>query len=460
MDYTLLVNKYHKISKEEIEKIDKQFTKDVKGEDVLIEKNTLFHYEQLKEFLKTKGLIIGINSAFRTYEKQEELRETYLKENGEDYVKKYVAKVGCSEHHTGLAIDLKVEKESEEIEDSDALYLEIHPYLSQFGFILRYPNGKEKITGYNYEPWHIRYVGEAVAKEIMTKNSTLEEYYLKQNSGILLVNKEKDMTSRDVVNIVSKTLGFKKVGHTGTLDPLATGLLVITVGQATKIGELLVKEDKEYIASFKLGLLTDTLDITGQVLDTKEVDDNIDINKALAHFKTTYLQEVPIYSAVKIKGKKLYEYARNGETIELPKKEVTIKELELLDKKDNEYIIKCRVSKGTYIRSLIRDIGDYLGCYATMTSLKRTYQSGFKLEDAYSLDQIKNKDFQLIKIVDALDIKKEVIDKDLLFKVQNGVVLKDYQSTADKIMFIDKNNNLVAIYERNGKDYKSWKVFN
>lgn len=460
MDYTLLVNKYHKINEEEIAKIEKQLTKNNKGEDVLLEKNTLFHYEKLKEFLKTKGLEIGINSGFRNLLRQEELREEYLEKYGADYVRKYVAKVGCSEHHTGLAIDIAVKRANEDPkEQEEDLYLEVHPYLSKFGFILRYPKGKEKITGYNYEPWHIRYVGKEVATLIMDKNSTLEEYFLKQNSGVLLVNKEKDMTSRDVVNIVGKALGIKKVGHTGTLDPIATGLLVITVGQATKIGELLVKEDKEYIASFKLGNLTDTLDITGKVLDTKEVPNNIDINPALKHFETTYLQEVPIYSAVKVKGKKLYEYARNSEFVDLPKKEVTIKKIELLAENDGEYVIKCLVSKGTYIRSLIRDIGLYLNTYATMTSLERTYQSGFKLEDAYSLEQIRNKDFKLIKVVDALDIEKEVIDGDLLFKVQNGVILKEYKSTLDKIMFIDKDNNMIAIYEKCDDIYKPWKVF-
>lgn len=134
---------------------------------------------------------------------------------------------------------------------------------------LRYHKDKEKVAGYPYEPWHIRYVGESFAKYLETKHYTMEDYYYHQNSGILLINKEKDYTSRDVVNIVSKTLGIKKIGHTGTLDPLATGLLVLTVGDATKIGSLLTAIDKEYIATFTLGILTDTLDITGKVVKRK-----------------------------------------------------------------------------------------------------------------------------------------------------------------------------------------------
>ena len=166
------------------------------------------------------------------------------------------------------------------------------------------------------------------------------------------------------------------------------------------------------------------------------------------------MQEVPIFSAVKINGKKLYEYARENKKVNLPKKEVTIKKLELLEEKDNTYKIKCLVSKGTYIRSLIRDIGEYLNTYATMTSLTRISQNKFNLKDAYKVDEIKNNNFKIIPIKDALNIKKINIKDDLLFKVRNGAKIK--LNEKEKVLFLDKYNNPIAIYEGDGR---AWKVF-
>ncbi len=465
MDYTILVNKYNKISKEEMNNIEKVSVKDIFNEDILIEKETLFYFNKLKEFLNKKGIEIGIDSAYRSIEDQEEIIKKYREERGEEYVKKYVAPINTSEHHTGLAIDFLIKSEGKfltEIEDiwnNLDIYLEIHKYISNFGFILRYPKGREKTTGYSYEPWHIRYVGKKTATYIMNSHITLEEYYFKKHSGILLINKEKDMTSRDVVNIISKKLHLKKVGHTGTLDPLATGLLVITIGNATKIGELLTSLDKEYEAEFVLGVLTDTLDITGKVLKEKKTSSKIDIESALKHFTTTYNQEVPIYSAVKVHGKKLYQYARENKTIKLPKKEVTIKKLELLDYHKGLYKIKCLVSKGTYIRSLIRDIGEYLNTYATMTNLKRTSQSNFLLKDSFTINDIKTSNFKIIPIKDCLNIKKISIKDDLLFKVRNGVVLTDLDYDDEQILFLDEEGFEVALYRKEDNKYKPWKVF-
>ena len=179
------------------------------------------------------------------------------------------------------------------------------------------------------------------------------------DSGLIIVNKEKGYTSRDIVNIVGKVLDTKKIGHTGTLDPLATGVLVLGFNNATKIFELLFSDDKEYIAEVVMGYETDTLDIEGKVLK-EDLNFNItedNINDVLGSFKGTYMQEVPIYSAVKINGKKLYDYARNGEKVELPKREVCIKSIELLEFTNKSFTFKCTVSKGTYIRSLIREVG-------------------------------------------------------------------------------------------------------
>ena len=177
-------------------------------------------------------------------------------------------------------------------------------------------------------------------------------------NGILLIDKEKNYTSRDVVNIVAKEFNTKKVGHTGTLDPLATGVLVLTIGEATKISELLVSTYKEYEAEITLGIKTDTYDITGNVLEEKEVklDKNILLN-TLNKFQTRYMQEVPVYSAVKVNGKKLYEYAREGIEVALPKREVEIGEIELLSLNLDEHE-ESNENKQAYNK----DINNYYQC--------------------------------------------------------------------------------------------------
>ena len=163
--------------------------------------------------------------------------------------------------------------------------------------------------------------------------------------GIIIVNKPKGITSRDVVNIVCKKLNTKKVGHTGTLDPIATGVLVITIGKATKLVDIITSDDKEYIAEVKLGVLTDTYDITGNIIrKEKYILDKNKLETALYSFVGSYKQEVPIYSAVKINGKKLYEYARNNEKVELPKRTVEIKEIELLETGNDYYKFQVTVS--------------------------------------------------------------------------------------------------------------------
>ena len=211
-------------------------------------------------------------------------------------------------------------------------------------------------------------------------------------NGIILIDKPKDYTSRDIVNIVSKKLQTKKVGHTGTLDPLATGLLVLCIGKTLKLSELLVSTKKEYIATMTFGIETDTLDITGNIVKrdskTKKITTK-DIETVLKKYTGKIIQEVPKYSSVKVNGKKLYEYARKGEEVALPKREVEIFNIEPLSEiNNNTFTFKCTVSKGTYIRSLIRDIGVSLGTYATMSALRRTKQGIFNIEDAYTLEEL------------------------------------------------------------------------
>ena len=421
MNKAILVNKENKIKDSfykylELVEIDN---------NLKVEKETYENYLKLKEYLKENNIEISINKAYIDREIEE------------------------SEFNTALALSIEI--------DSN-YYNELHNILHKFGFILRYTKGKENITGYEFNPTHIRYVGNVISKIIYENSWTLEEY-LNEFSGVIVVNKEKDMTSFDVVNEISHLFGIKKVGHTGTLDPMAEGILIICIGKATKIVELLTAKDKEYVAGVKLGIKTDSYDITGNILDTKEVKDIDNLEEVILSYKKTYLQEVPIYSAVKVDGKKLYEYARNNKEVELPKKEVTIKKIELLEKDKDAFIIKTLVSKGTYIRSLINDIGNSLNTYATMTSLNRTKQGKVTINESYKLNDIKSNNFKYYKIEEVLEYPIIKVDEDLEFKIKNGVKIKNTFEIENKVLFVNENNKLLGIYEKNNEELKVWKNF-
>lgn len=265
-------------------------------------------------------------------------------------------------------------------------------------------------------------------------------------NGVIVVNKSKGITSRDVVNKLVKVFGTKSIGHIGTLDPMAMGVLVCLIGKYTKLGSIMVNHDKEYIATFKLNVLTDTLDIEGKVIDTADKKISLeDMQGAIEHFNgLTYMQEVPIYSAVKVNGKKLYDYARNNEDVILPKKEVTIYKLELVSFED-EVKIKCKVSKGTYIRALIRDICAYLGTYGVMTDLVRTKLGDYDIGDAYSLDDISNGKYKLYRLEDIFDLDVRYINDDNHKQIYNGNIVKDKNS--NYILYKDGDKE-IAFYTR------------
>lgn len=210
-------------------------------------------------------------------------------------------------------------------------------------------------------------------------------------TGIICVNKEKDITSFGVCAKMRGILKEKKVGHTGTLDPMATGVLPIMIGGATRFLDYLPESDKGYRAVFVLGKTTDTLDITGTVTAENEVNaSKADVESVLTQFKGRIMQTPPMYSAVSVNGKRLYDLARQGIEVEREKREVEIKSLELAEcnENENEYTIDVLCTKGTYIRTLIDDIGRVLGCGAVMTSLVRTYAMGFTLDDCKTLAQL------------------------------------------------------------------------
>ena len=281
-------------------------------------------------------------------------------------------------------------------------------------------------------------------------------------NGLLVVDKEKDMTSRDVVNEVSKIFKTKKVGHTGTLDPIATGVLVLTIGKATKLNELITATEKKYQVEAILGLKTDTLDITGNVLKKENTNfTKEEIKNTLNSFLGSYNQEVPIYSAVKINGKKLYEYARNKENVTLPKRVVNIKEIVLDDINyiDNQTIIKftCLVSKGTYIRSLVNDIAIKLNTVGTMKNLRRIKQGDYSIDKSYKLNDIRNNNYQIISIKEALkDYFTVKVDEKLKFKVINGQKLANIYNQ-EYVLFVD--DDVLALYKSVNNELKPYKMF-
>ena len=265
--------------------------------------------------------------------------------------------------------------------------------------------------------------------------------------GIILVDKPKGITSRDVVNEVVKKFHTKRVGHTGTLDPIATGLMVICINKGCKLVPLLTDHDKTYLATVKLGVKTDTYDITGKVLEESS-DFNLskeELVSVLNSFKGSYNQEVPIYSSIKVNGKKLYEYARSNIPVELPKHLVKIYDIELIDFNNDYFSFRVSVSKGTYIRSLINDIGNKLSIPMTMMNLKREVVGDFKIEDAKKIEDISELD--IIPIKDIFNMKKVIVDDEVLLKkITNGNRLDDIYNE-DYVMFI-YNDKCIAIYKR------------
>lgn len=280
--------------------------------------------------------------------------------------------------------------------------------------------------------------------------------------GIIVINKPKGITSREVVNKVCKLLNTKKIGHTGTLDPIATGVLVLCVGKATKLVETLTSNDKEYVATVKLGILTDTLDTDGTIIEKKCV--NLDKDKlvnVLNSFIGTYNQEVPIYSAVKVNGKKLYEYARAKKEVTIPKRMVEIKKIKLIEFGNDYYKFKVTVSKGTYIRSLIKDINVKLGVIGVMSDLVRTKQGKFSINNSYTLENMENNNYNVLTITDVLKDENCVIISNTLFeKVKNGALINNEYNTS-MVTFI-YNDSVIAIYKIYDKDkskLKPYKMF-
>jgi tRNA pseudouridine55 synthase len=297
-------------------------------------------------------------------------------------------------------------------------------------------------------------------------------------NGIINVYKEKGYTSHDVVAKMRGILKMKKIGHTGTLDPDAVGVLPVCMGKGTKLVDLITDRDKTYEAVLKLGITTDTQDITGTVLKTSEVNASFtQIEAAIRSYIGEYLQLPPMYSAIKVGGKKLYELARQGKEIERERRKVTVYDIRILgfSEKEHEVTVSVDCSKGTYIRTLLHDIGESLGCGGTMKSLVRTAVGSFRIENALPLSRIEElmRDEKLIDYVIPVDAmfpgyEKVKVASEFDKLIYNGnafspehLLPADSGILSEFVRVYDAGDNFIGIYRYDTEDilYKPVKMF-
>lgn len=264
-----------------------------------------------------------------------------------------------------------------------------------------------------------------------------------KRSGVIILDKPEGKTSHDMVYFIRRLLGIKKVGHTGTLDPDATGVLPICIGSATKASDMLIESDKGYVAKFVLGKTTDTEDISGKVLTECAVNlTKNEIEQAIYSFIGSYDQIPPMYSAIKKDGKKLYELARKGISVEREKRHITIHDIKILSIGD-EIEIEVLASKGTYIRTLCADIGKALNVGACMTKLRRIKTGPFNIADSYTQDE-------LIRMYENGEIDNAIIEVDKLFTSYPKIKLTQNQTRSVKngvIMTYHKSDGLYRVYD-------------
>ncbi|MCH5171949.1 MAG: tRNA pseudouridine(55) synthase TruB [Erysipelotrichales bacterium] len=273
--------------------------------------------------------------------------------------------------------------------------------------------------------------------------------------GVFLVDKPAGVTSRDVVNKLSKQLGIKKIGHVGTLDPFATGLLVVVAGKGTKISPFLEKVDKQYIATLKLGIKTDTLDLEGKIIETKEVPelDKETITNVLKSFVGKLDQVPPMFSAIKCNGVPLYKLARSNIEVERKVRTIEIYKVRLISFKGDEIRFSVCCSKGTYIRTFGEQIAEKLGTVGHLIKLKRTKVGNFNLKDAHAPNKIAA--CHLIECTEALShMDIVVVDDKLTADIKNGKTI-ELSNHDQQVLFVDETNNVLAVYEKiNDNIYK------
>ena len=275
-------------------------------------------------------------------------------------------------------------------------------------------------------------------------------------NGILIVHKPAGFTSRDVINVLNKKFNQKKIGHTGTLDPIATGVLVVCLGKYTKLVDKITCYDKEYIATIRLGIETDTWDSSGKVIKKSEIVsvDNQVLIDTLTSFLGKNKQTVPKYSAVRVSGKRLYEYARNDIEVELPTREIEIYDIELLKNIPGEITFRIVVSKGTYIRSFIHDLCASLHVLGCMSKLVRTRQGNFTLNDAVTLEEIQKDQYTLKTVEQIFFYSHYPLNAEEYKKVKNGVPIA--LKKEDSYLFMEYQKEIIAIYKLENHVYKAW----
>lgn len=296
-------------------------------------------------------------------------------------------------------------------------------------------------------------------------------------NGIINIFKEKNFTSHDVVAKMRGILKQKKIGHTGTLDPDATGVLLVCLGNATKLCDIITDRTKEYEAEMLFGVTTDTQDISGKVIKTSDViPSDEEIKKAIEKFSKSYMQLPPMYSALKVNGKKLVDLAREGVEVERKKRLVNIYSLEILELKYPKAKLRVKCGKGTYIRTLCHDIGESLGCGASLTSLIRTEVSGFRAENAITLntleklrDEDKIKDilistdrvFESLKKLYVNDESRKYAYNGNKLNNRNFTKLDTYFSNNEKVCIYDLDKKFLGVYEflENENAFKPYKLF-
>ena len=264
-------------------------------------------------------------------------------------------------------------------------------------------------------------------------------------NGFLLVNKEKGFSSNKIVQNIKKKFFFKKVGHLGTLDPEAEGLLILAINRATKFSNYFLNSDKSYFVEIRLGIVTDTDDETGKIIKECEVSCSKDnVKKEIKSFLGESFQKPPFFSALKHKGKPLYKYARNGQFIDKEPRKIEVKQIKNIAYKDSICSFQLTCTKGTYIRSLARDLGENLGCGAHMKSLIRLTQHSFDVENALTIKKISTS--HLIKIDDAFkEYKKIKLNKEDLKIFKNGGRVHINSKSIDVIRIYDHSNVFVGI---------------
>lgn len=279
--------------------------------------------------------------------------------------------------------------------------------------------------------------------------------------GFLNIYKPVGMTSHDVVSILRRVTKIKQIGHTGTLDPFAEGVLPICIGKATRLIEYL-QDDKEYLATVQFGAATNTFDLDGEKVFTsdKKVSRD-DIKEGLKSFEGEISQLPPIFSAIKVKGKKLYEYARKGEEVEIQPRKVVIENIELknFDEELQQAQILLKCSKGTYIRSIANDLGKNLGCGGYLIKLIRTQAGKFRVENSVQLDGI-DVESNLINPLDILNLPKIAVDNDDLARIKNGMpIYKTCDKIGNFVSLIYNDVEICAVGIADGEKIKLKKVF-